>query len=147
MKFCAVILARGGSKGLSQKNIIDFCGKPLLAWTIEHCRDSGIDSIYVSSDSDKILEVGEEYGATTGRKRQVNWMNLNFLKKAININGVTHLVVNKMDVLESVNAWAMYKDGDRVKMKSSKEFKNLLEKNLTSKTIQQIYFSGHKDKI
>ena len=63
MKFCAVILARGGSKGLSQKNIIDFCGKPLLAWTIEHCRDSGIDSIYVSSDSDKILEVGEEYGA------------------------------------------------------------------------------------
>ena len=36
-----------------------------------------------------IQEVGEEYGATTGRKRQVNWMNLNFLKKAININGVT----------------------------------------------------------
>ena len=95
----------------------------------------------------KIQEVGEEYGATTGRKRQVNWMNLNFLKKAININGVTHLVVNKMDVLESVNAWGMYKDGNHVKMKSSKEFKNLLEKNLTSKTIQQIYFSGHKDKI
>jgi CMP-N,N'-diacetyllegionaminic acid synthase len=63
MKFCAVILARAGSKGLPQKNIIDFCGKPLLAWTIEHCRNGGIDSIYVSSDSDKILEVGEEYGA------------------------------------------------------------------------------------
>ena len=63
MKFCAVILARAGSKGLPQKNIIDFCGKPLLAWTIEHCRNGGIDSIYVSSESDKILEVGEEYGA------------------------------------------------------------------------------------
>ena len=65
MKFCAIILARGGSKGIPNKNIIDFCGKPLLAWTIEHCRDGGVDSVYVSSDSDKILEVGEENGAVS----------------------------------------------------------------------------------
>ena len=65
MKTVAIILARGGSKGIPQKNIIDFCGKPLLAWTIEHCRDNGIDSVYVSSDSDKILEVGEKYGAVS----------------------------------------------------------------------------------
>ena len=65
MKICAVILARGGSKGIPNKNIIDFCGKPLLAWTIEHCRDGGVDSVYVSSDSDKILEVGEKYGAVS----------------------------------------------------------------------------------
>ena len=55
MNTVAVILARGGSKGIPNKNIIDFCGKPLLAWTIEHCRDGGVDSVYVSSDSDKIL--------------------------------------------------------------------------------------------
>ena len=65
MNNAAVILARGGSKGIPKKNIIDFCGKPLLAWTIEHCRDGGVDSVYVSSDSDKILEVGEEYGAVS----------------------------------------------------------------------------------
>ena len=65
MKICAIILARAGSKGFPQKNIIDFCGKPLLAWTIEHCRDGGVDSVYVSSDSDKILEVGEKYGAVS----------------------------------------------------------------------------------
>ena len=65
MKICAVILARGGSKGIPNKNIIDFCGKPLLAWTIEHCREGGIDSVYVSSDSYKILEVGEKYGAVS----------------------------------------------------------------------------------
>ena len=65
MNTVAVILARGGSKGIPNKNIIDFCGKPLLAWTIEHCRDGGVDSVYVSSDSDKILEVGEEYGAVS----------------------------------------------------------------------------------
>ena len=65
MKTVAIILARGGSKEILDKNIIDFCGKPLLAWTIEHCRDGGVDSVYVSSDSDKILEVGEEYGAVS----------------------------------------------------------------------------------
>ena len=61
----AIILARGGSKGIPQKNIVDFCGKPLLAWTIEHCLDGGVEEIYVSSDSDEILEIGEKYGAVS----------------------------------------------------------------------------------
>ena len=63
MRVVAIILARGGSKGLPGKNIRPFCGKPLLAWTIEHCRDGGIKDIFVSSDSDEILEVGLQYGA------------------------------------------------------------------------------------
>lgn len=63
MKISAIILARGGSKGMPNKNIVNFCGKPLLAWTIEHCLDSDLDSVYVSSDSNKILDVGEKYGA------------------------------------------------------------------------------------
>jgi len=63
MNVAAIILARGGSKGIPHKNIIDFCGKPLMAWTIEHCKDAGIDSIYVSSDSQQILSVGQQYGA------------------------------------------------------------------------------------
>jgi adenylosuccinate synthase len=94
-----------------------------------------------------IQEVGEEYGATTGRKRQVNWMDLNFLKKAININGVTHLVINKMDVLEKINSWALYKDNKKINFESSHEFKNLLWENTKSNSLQQIHFSGHKDKI
>ena len=36
----AIILARGGSKGIPKKNIVDFCGKPLIAWTIEQCLSS-----------------------------------------------------------------------------------------------------------
>tara|TARA_Y100000748_G_scaffold226442_1_gene190807 strand:- start:4630 stop:5316 length:687 start_codon:yes stop_codon:yes gene_type:complete len=63
MKMVAIILARGGSKGISNKNIIDFCGKPLLVWTIEHCFAGGIDLVYVSSDSKLILNTGEKYGA------------------------------------------------------------------------------------
>ena len=63
MKIAAIILARSGSKGIPQKNIVDFCGKPLLAWTIEHCLAGGVDMVYVSSDTDEILDIGEKYGA------------------------------------------------------------------------------------
>ena len=62
MNIAAIILARGGSKGIPNKNIIDFCGKPLIEWTIKNCKDAGINNIYISSDSDKILSVGEQYG-------------------------------------------------------------------------------------
>ncbi len=60
----AIILARGGSKGIPGKNIIDFCGKPLIVWTIEQMQKTkGINSIWVSSDSEKILSVSETFGA------------------------------------------------------------------------------------
>jgi len=60
----AIILARGGSKGIPGKNIINFCGKPLIVWTIEQLQQSrGINSVWVSSDSEKILSVSETFGA------------------------------------------------------------------------------------
>ena len=71
MKIVSIILARGRSKGIPKKNIIDFCGKPLLAWTIEHCIDGGLDLVYVSSDADEILDVGEKYGAQSIKRPEV----------------------------------------------------------------------------
>ena len=63
---CAIILARGGSKGIPGKNIINFCGKPLICWTIGQIRHAkGINSIWVSSDSEKILAVSKDCGAET----------------------------------------------------------------------------------
>jgi CMP-N,N'-diacetyllegionaminic acid synthase len=62
----AIILARGGSKGIPNKNIIVFCGKPLIAWTIEQCLSSKyISEVWVSSDSQNILDIAERYGAKT----------------------------------------------------------------------------------
>lgn len=64
MKTIAIIPARGGSKGIPKKNIIDFCGKPLLAWSIiQAVYTPEIDDVYVSSDSDEILAIAENYGA------------------------------------------------------------------------------------
>jgi len=53
----------------------------------------------------KIQEVGGEFGATTGRKRKVRWLDLDGVIKAININGVTNLIINKADVLEQVGVF------------------------------------------
>ena len=60
----SIILARGGSKGIPGKNIIDFCGKPLIVWTIEQLQHAqGINSIWVSSDSEEILTISRACGA------------------------------------------------------------------------------------
>lgn len=65
MKRLAMIPARSGSKGLPDKNIRSLFGKPLMAYSIEAARDSGLfDRIYVSTDSEKYKEIGEGYGAS-----------------------------------------------------------------------------------
>ena len=60
----AVIPARGGSKRIPRKNIRPFCGKPIVAWSIEAAKVSGcFDRIIVSTDDREIGEVAKEYGA------------------------------------------------------------------------------------
>lgn len=65
MNVVAIILARGGSKGISKKNIVDFCGMPLISWTINNCINGGCNSVWVSSDSKEILKISSKYGANT----------------------------------------------------------------------------------
>jgi N-acylneuraminate cytidylyltransferase len=61
----AIIPARGGSKRIPRKNIKEFCGKPMIAWSIEAAKSSGcFDKIIVSTDDAKIADVAREWGAT-----------------------------------------------------------------------------------
>lgn len=63
-KVTAIIPARAGSKGIHNKNIIDFCGKPLLAWSIEQALQSDyVEEVYVSTDGKDIADISREYGA------------------------------------------------------------------------------------
>ena len=65
-KVVAIILARGGSKGIPRKNVLNFVGHPLVAWSVMQAKKTKeIDEVYVSSDSDEILEIAESYGAKT----------------------------------------------------------------------------------
>ena len=62
-------MARGGSKGIPHKNLIDFAGKPLLAWSILQARAAEtVEAVYVSSDSEAILDVAATYGARLIRR-------------------------------------------------------------------------------
>lgn len=66
----AVIPARGGSKRIPRKNIKSFCGKPMIAWSIEAAFASQcFDRVIVSTDDDEIAAVAREWGAETPFKR------------------------------------------------------------------------------
>ena len=63
-KFLAIIPARGGSKRLPRKNVLDLCGKPLISYTIEAALKSKyINKVIVSSDDEEILNISSNFGA------------------------------------------------------------------------------------
>lgn len=65
MKKIAIITARGGSKRIPRKNIKEFCGKPILAYSIEAALESGIfDEVMVSTDDEEIADIARKYGAS-----------------------------------------------------------------------------------
>jgi CMP-N-acetylneuraminic acid synthetase len=63
-RFIAVIPARGGSKRIPKKNIVDFHGRPMIGWTIEAAQRTGrFSNIIVSTDDLEIAAVAEKFGA------------------------------------------------------------------------------------
>ncbi len=63
MKTIGIIPARGGSKGIPKKNIRNFCGKPLIAWSILSALESDLDRVIVCTDGPEIAKVAKKYGA------------------------------------------------------------------------------------
>ncbi len=64
MSCVAIITARGGSKRIPRKNIKEFCGKPIIAYSIESAIDSGVfDEVMVSTDDVEIAEIARSYKA------------------------------------------------------------------------------------
>ena len=98
---------------------------------------------------EEVRKVGEEFGATTGRPRQVNWLNIPTLRRAIQMNGVTHAVFNKTDVLREVGKWATRTEDREQLYPDEESFKDALSDELVSLGITKdhIHFSEHKDKI
>lgn len=71
---------------------------------------------------EKIQEVGNEFGSTTGRKRQVGWLDWDLVTKSIKMNGVNRLIVNKTDILQTVGEWKIKSRGEILDFKNDKEF-------------------------
>lgn len=69
-KLLGLIPARGGSKGIPRKNVIDVGGKPLIGWTIDAAKESELlDRVVLSSDDDEIIQVATVLGCEAPFKR------------------------------------------------------------------------------
>jgi len=66
------------------------------------------DNLLENQELLKIADQGNEFGVTTGRRRKVNWLNLTMLLRAINLTGTTHLIISKVDILDSVSSYKVY---------------------------------------
>ena len=76
MKSIAIIPARGGSKRIPRKNIKDFLGMPIIAYSIKAALESGIfDEVMVSTDDEEIAEIARRYGASVPFLRSENTAN------------------------------------------------------------------------
>jgi len=96
---------------------------------------------------EEIREKGAEYGATTGRPRQCNWLNINNFIKAVDVNGVNKIVFNKADILRDVGVWKAYdKNGFLVSFKSEEEMKYWILDQL-ARDSAQLFWSDSPDRI
>ena len=98
---------------------------------------------------EEIREIGEEYGSTTGRPRQINWLDFDMLKMAARINGVNRLVFNKMDVLDAVDTWCAYDGPSLYQFKNRDDAELWLSTKLHIEVDEKmaIMFSGDKEHI
>jgi adenylosuccinate synthase len=71
---------------------------------------------------ERIQQEGQEFGATTGRKRQCNWIDWDLVIKASKMNGVNRVVMNKVDILHKVEAWKIKYNGKLLEFDSESDF-------------------------
>tara|TARA_R100000808_G_C2148995_1_gene157257 strand:+ start:774 stop:1784 length:1011 start_codon:yes stop_codon:yes gene_type:complete len=99
---------------------------------------------------DLIQQIGDEFGATTGRPRQCNWLNVKDLKVALDVNGVTDLIINKVDILREVGTWNLrsYKnDSIFLQLGSETTWKKYIRSYLSDDNEVNIIFSESPEKI
>jgi adenylosuccinate synthase len=93
---------------------------------------------------DMIAEAGSEFGSTTGRKRQVNWLDLDKLIYAIKANDVTDLIISKIDIFRKLNIFVLVKDNKIIEFNNEKNMKTYIHDVLYDSrcnSIKNIVFS------
>mgnify|MGYP003649440987 FL=1 len=100
---------------------------------------------------DLIQQVGNEFGATTGRPRQCNWLNIKNLNKSIRVNGVTNLIINKVDILREVGKWHLRSynnDAISVQLGNETSWKQYIKKYLKGDDRElEVIFSESPERI
>jgi pseudaminic acid cytidylyltransferase len=97
----AVIPARGGSKRIPRKNIRDFCGKPIIAYSIDAAIQSRLfERVIVSTDDDEIAEVARDFGAEIPFMRPAELSN--------DFTGTIPVIRHAIKAMQAQNVWAQH---------------------------------------
>ena len=97
----------------------------------------------VSTIFRKLQKIGNEYGATTGRARQCNWLSLDDLIKAIYVNSVNILIINKCDIIEQLDEFHLFYNDTQISFKTIGEMKNFIDTTLQKETnVKDIIYSS-----
>jgi len=137
------------SLGFSPKKVRNIIGVAKIYDT-----KSGVDPLFPESlwqdqELNMIIELGKEFGSTTGRKRMVNWLNLNKLIDAIRISGVTKLIINKCDIFEQMDTYKLYQNNDLYKFDTLSAMQSFIKTYLNHSINDyiEVIFSGNKESI
>lgn len=137
------------SLGFSPKKIKDIIGVAKIYDT-----KSGVDPLFPESlwedpELNILIETGQEFGSTTGRRRIANWLNLNKLIDAIKISGVNKLIINKCDILEKIHTYKLFQNNNLYKFNTLQSMQSFIKSQLNHILDQDlsIIFSGDKEYI
>jgi adenylosuccinate synthase len=78
-----------------------------------------------------IAQAGNEFGATTGRPRQVRWTDITSVKRAAQVNGCTEIIINKVDILQKLNLFGLIVAGQEVLFDTFEEYKVVVQSHLS----------------
>lgn len=107
------------------------------------------DSLFDNPELDLIGTVGQEIGTTTGRRRKVNYMNLDRLIFALNTAGGNKLIISKCDILEQVKIFRLFYHGERRSFVSLDTMKEFITDRITCECpeVEQIYYSHSAETV
>lgn len=107
------------------------------------------DELLSNSELNMIGHAGEEYGTTTGRKRTVNYLNVDKLIKSINLSGTTHIIISKVDVIEELKIYKYIFNNSLLICASLKDMQTELEGILygSCRLLKNIRFSNNPETV
>ena len=94
-------------------------------------------------------ELGKEYGVTTGRRRIVNWLNLDMMLDAARISGATDIIFNKSDILREFGKYKLFHDEELREFERWDDFTSYISDQIGENRglINNVHFSGHSERI
>lgn len=137
------------SLGFSPRKIRDIIGVAKIYDT-----KSGVDPLFPTTlwedpELNMIIDIGKEFGSTTGRRRIVNWLNLNKLIDSIKISGTNKVIINKCDILEKIHTYKLFQNNNLYKFNTLNAMESFIKNQLNHILIEHvdIIFSGNQESI